>query len=271
MHRIIVRSPTTIEAVCLALTGERSGATLLGAINGVRASDLAKQLAVPSYLTLGPKMAAPRWEDVSTADPHHRQECYYWLARIMEAAMAVPESAVGPLNGVACSLGAGGSRCCEGTSDPWPAKPYYYVLPAGKSPEQVCRDFGQRDIRWIELRRVNADDPAGFSQRPDTEWCWWNSWTVDKLLRIPGSWVDERIGADARSRLRDGWGRAVSPEGVMAMAMAVMQAMTTRWADPLAMKLEVAPAVLPGAPYPSDQTIAAAAAARVAPTTPSFR
>lgn len=186
-------------------------------------------------------MRLPTWEDTVELDRFGRDHLAYWTARCLEAYNNVPGCVMGMMPKALCELGKSGGpgQCCGPTADPFPSKPYFYVLAPGRSFVDVGRDFGRDENGWIELRRANADDPNGFIKLPN-EWCVWKVWEPGRLLRIPGNWNEAEYTPMVTGRLVDGHGTTLSVETILEWAQFFLSKIPDRWQTPLHMLLEIA-------------------------------
>lgn len=249
---LTVNVPATLEQVAIAATGNvgtvgdfqklnHCAFTEATWIDGSKQRTYCSAPFKPGQRLVIPRCCQPiAWTDVNRKDPHERKQIAYWTARILEALLGVHGSAIGVTSTRPCGFGdrGGPGDCCDPTSDPFPSKPYLYVLPPGKTPYQVAADFGRNEFGWIELRRANADDPRGFNKMANG-YCWWNDWSPGKRLRIPGSWSESQFTAAVKPHLFDGWGRKIDPTDVIAGAAAIFKALPQRWETPVNMQLDV--------------------------------
>lgn len=231
-------APTTLRAIAALLLGDAArGAELVpdSTFHPDALFDPRSAFLLPEGMRL------PTWEDPVDLDRFGRDQLAYWTARALERANNVPGCVMGVTSSAFCELGKDGGpgQCCEPTADPFPSKPYFYVLASGRSCVDVGRDFGRNENGWIELRRANADDPDGFIKQTNG-WCVWKTWEPGKKLRIPGTWNEAEFTPRVTSRLVDGWGRPMTLAQIQGKASLFLQGIPSRWPTPLHMLLELA-------------------------------
>ena len=241
----------TFELLGLLLSGDRAAGALIATANAGGPSS--SQLQPGTNVRMPKGMKIPSWQDLYPPDSFGRSYLNYWTGRALEAAFNAPGSVMGAVATMVCSLGKDGKpgECCDPTSDPFPSKPYFYVVPFGKTAQDVARDFGRPDTGWIELRRANADDPDGFIKQ-ENKWCYWRVWVPGKRLRIPGSWSEADYTAEVLPNLQDGNGQPFKLEAFAGLVKLFRSGMPGRWPTPIHMLIECGkalwldPAVLPG-------------------------
>lgn len=176
------------------------------------------------------------WSDKKDDDPLGRTHLHYWMARALEAAYHAPNSAIGVTCGPNCTSDTGGADgvACAPTTDPFPSKPYFYVLQPGDSPETVGVAFGGGPMGWVQLRRANADDEDGFVMSDGK--CSFKSFEPGKRVRIPGHWSEAAFDRKRRPFLVDGFGDVVDLEGLLVYAHRLADRLTSVWKSPDAMR-----------------------------------
>lgn len=244
LRLFMVNIPASLDQIAIAVTGSCStGADLERAnTNALREERMSTSVPIKAgvHMVIPASCTFASWSDTNEHDPHTRQHLVYWVARLLEAWSNVWGSAIGVMSSRACTIATSHGTehaCCDPTNDPFPSKPYLYLLPKGYAPVDVAREFGRDDNGWIELRRANADDPQGFAKQPNG-YCWWNDWADGKRLRIPGNWSERGFSTHALNRLVDGKGRKVHLQNVVRLATALLKTLPDRWATPSNMVLE---------------------------------
>lgn len=248
---VVDENGATFELLGMLLAGDRASGSLIAASNG--GGSVSSQLQPGTAVVLPKGMSLPSWQDLYAPDSFGRSNLNYWTGRALEAAFNALGSVMGVVSSTVCTLGKDGKpgECCDPTSDPFPSKPYFYVVPFGKTAQDVARDFGRDNNGWIELRRANADDPDGFVKQ-ENRWCYWKVWVPGKRLRIPGSWPEDQFTPDVLPHLRDGNGRPFKLEEFANIVTLFRSGMPAKWETPIHMLIECGkalwldPAVRPG-------------------------
>jgi len=241
----------TLELLALLLRGDRTAVYPISAAN----NGMGFSVPIPPNTTviLPQGFEVPTWDDPYPLDIFGRTYLQYWVGRALEAAYNAPGSVMGVMATGVCELGKDGKpgQCCNPTDDPFPSKPYFYVVPFGKSATDVGKDFGRDENGWIELRRANADDPDGFIKQ-ENKWCYWKVWKPGKRLRIPGSWPEAKFTDAVLPHLVDGNGYKLDLQRYFGSASLFFKGFVWRWGSPIHMMIECGrelwknPSVVPG-------------------------